>query len=196
MAGGGLRNGVVPFCLAALLAVTPVGGRAVAQQVTPVLTVNQEALFLRSAFGQRIRDDIARASEELAAENRVIEADLMAEEQSLTERRRSMSIEDFRAEAEAFDSRVVAIRSEQDAKTRAINRAGDEGQQVFFARVAEILSQLMRERGAVAILDERVVFLAADVIDITEAAIARIDAAIGSGVNEATEPPAPVPDQD
>ena len=47
----------------------------------------------------------------------------------------------------------------------------------------------MREAGAVVILEKRSLFLSADVIDITDAAIARIDAEIGDG-SEASEAPA------
>ena len=60
---------------------------------------------------------------------------------------------------------------------------------MFFSRVAAVLLDIMRERGAVAILDQRVVFLSSDVIDITELAVARIDAAIGDGkTGEGTQP--------
>lgn len=152
-----------------------------APQDTPLLIVDQEELFLRSQFGQRMREDIAAASRELAAENRQIETDLVAEERDLTERRATLPADEFRALAQAFDEKVTGIRVEQDAKARAISRANDEAQQAFFARVAAILGQIMGEKGAVAILDQRAVFLSAEAIDITELAVERIDAAIGDG---------------
>ena len=153
------------------------------------LILDQENLFIRSQCGQRIRSDIARASADLGAENRRIEADLVAEEQALTEQRAALPVESFRALARAFDEKVTAIRAEQDAKASAINRTTDEAQQMFFSRVAAVLLDIMRERGAVAILDQRVVFLSSDVIDITELAVARIDAAIGDGkTGEGTQP--------
>jgi len=150
---------------------------------SPVLILDQEELFLLSQFGQRIRADIAAASTELGAENRRIETELVAEEQSLTDRRPGLPVDEFRALARAFDEKVTAIRAVQDAKARAINRASDEAQQAFFGRVAEVLLDIMRERGAVAILDDRMVFLSADLIDITDLAVARIDAAIGDGAD-------------
>ncbi|WP_108482118.1 OmpH family outer membrane protein [Oceaniglobus ichthyenteri] len=158
----------------------PVG----AQNVTPVLTLNQEELFLQSQFGQRIRSDIAASSAELAAENREIEAALMAEEQALTAERANLPVDEFREKAQAFDEKVTSIRTEQDAKGRAIGRKNDEAQQVFFSRVATVLLTIMQERGALAILDERMVFLSVDSIDITDLAIARIDAAIGDGTGQ------------
>lgn len=179
--------------LAAALALPD--GVANAQQATPtpgvvmpLLIVDQEELFLRSAFGKRIRADIARRLDDLAAENRRIEAELVAEEQALTVRRETMTPEAFRPLAEIFDTRVTAVRAEQDAKSAAIETASDEAQQAFFARVARILGQIMRERGAVAIVDGRAVLLSVDAMDITQEAIARIDTEMGDGTDPA--PPA------
>ncbi|WP_102108110.1 OmpH family outer membrane protein [Oceaniglobus roseus] len=147
----------------------------------PFLIVDQDALFLRSAFGQRIRADVAARMDALAAENRRIESELVAEEQDLTKRRETMPADQFRKLADAFDRKVTATRSAQDAKSLAIERAGEEAQQAFFGQAGRILSALMRERGAVAILDGRTVLLATDAVDVTAAAVARIDAELGEG---------------
>ncbi|WP_226781069.1 OmpH family outer membrane protein [Oceaniglobus trochenteri] len=176
------------------LALAPVADPAAAQDTGPLLILDQEELFLRSQFGQRMREDIAVASGELAAENRQIEARLVAEEQELTDKRDTLPVDEFRALAKAFDEKVTALRTEQDAKARALSRSSDEAQARFFTRVAEILSQIMRERGAVAILDQRVVFLSAEVIDITDVAVSRIDAALGDGTAAGpSEPGRPEP---
>jgi len=44
-----------------------------------------------------------------------------------------------------------------------------------------VLSELLREADAVALLDVRSVILSADVADVTDLAISRIDARIGEG---------------
>ena len=61
--------------------------------VSPILTVDQEDLFTQSAFGRRIRAELEEASRALAAENRRMEAELTAEERTLTDRRGSLSVE-------------------------------------------------------------------------------------------------------
>ena len=48
--------------------------------------------------------------------------------------------------------------------------------QEFFAEVADIIAGIVRERGAIIVLDRREVFLSADGIDITDEAIARVNA--------------------
>jgi Skp family chaperone for outer membrane proteins len=186
MAPGGFLRALA---MAGYIAVAPVlaWGQAAEMAppaaIIPLLILDQEELFLRSEFGQRIRADIARASAELSAENRQIEAELVAEEQALTEERATLPGAEFRVKARAFDEKVTAIRAEQDAKARAINRTTEEAQQAFFSRVAEVLLDIMRERGAVAILDQRVVLLSSEAVDITELAVTRIDQAIGDGTD-------------
>jgi Skp family chaperone for outer membrane proteins len=182
------------------LAMAAVAGGAAAQEATPVqmgqvqsaiLTVDTERLFSESAFGLRVAAELQAATDALRDENRRIEAALTAEEQSLTERRPTMTPEAFRAEADAFDERVQGIRTAQDAKERALQDGVTHGRDQFLAVAAPVLGQMMREAGAAVILDRRTVFLALSAVDITDEAIAAIDAAIGDGSDLAPEDPPP-----
>jgi Skp family chaperone for outer membrane proteins len=179
--------------LALGLAVAPVLAQERMVVPSPVLTIDQEALFQRSAYGLRVQADVEEASAALAAENRRIEAELEAEERRLTAERPGMDPAAFRELAAAFDARVVEIRRTQDQKARDLGRLTDEGRQEFFRAAVPVLTALVRERGAVAILDSRAVILSAESIDITEEAIHRIDAALGDGSDmpEAQTPPSP-----
>lgn len=160
------------------LATVPAAAQDIA---SPILVIDQERLFAESAFGARVIEEIERRSTELAAENREIEAALIAEEQDLTERRAELPSDEFRALADAFDAKVQQLRAQQDEKGRELARLRDAERQRFVAQIVPVLSEVVRERGAVVILDRRDVFLSAEAIDITEAAIARIDEAIGAG---------------
>ncbi len=184
----GLRAALLGLALAAG------GGALCAQEApaiqSPIVTLDQERLFNETLWGQRAADRIEAASAELAAENRRIEAELIAEEKSLTERRPSMASEDFRVAADAFDARVTEIRQTQDAKARAIGRMHDAERQRFLGDAFPVIREVVRRRGAVAVLDSRAIFLAADVIDITDETIEQIDAALGAGSD------APVPSED
>jgi len=157
-----------------------------------VLTLDRERLFAASAFGQRVARELAVASDTLAAENRRIEADLIGEERMLTERRAEVPPEEFRALADAFDAKVVALRRAQDAKARALQRREEAERQAFFEAVLPVLAEVMADLGGAVILDDRAVFLSSGQIDMTDAAIARVDAAIGDGAGLA--PPVAPPD--
>lgn len=156
-------------------------GQDVALPRSPLLTIDRDALFVGSAYGQRLQAELRADSIALAEENRALTADLSEEEQRLTEQRATLPVEEFRTLADAFDAKVTRLRSEQDAKTRALQRRQETERQQFFANALPVLSRIVQEAGAVAILDRGTVFLTADEIDITDLAIARLDAAIGDG---------------
>jgi phosphoribosylamine-glycine ligase len=89
--------------------------------------------------------------------------------------------EAFRAAADAFDEKVTQIRQRQDAKVRAIGQMQEAERQTFFAAALPVIEEVVRGRGAVAVLDSRAIFVAADAIDITDDLVAQIDAALGAG---------------
>ncbi|MBL4919149.1 OmpH family outer membrane protein [Szabonella alba] len=170
------------------------------ENATPggVVTINQQALFENSAFGRASLQRLEERSSALRAENRQIEEALEAEERSLTQRRPQLPPEEFRALADAFDDKVEGIRNAQDAKGREVSRMREADQQAFFESVVPVLAELLREKGAVALLDNSAVVLSLDSIDITAEAIARIDlrsidpTGQGGLMDPAPDGPAPV----
>ena len=172
----------------------PASGAVAQSQPAPasasILVLNQERLLAETEFGRRIQQELEAASAALSAENRQIEAELTQEELDLTELRATLSPEEFRTLADEFDTRVTAIRAAQDAKTRNLQSQVEAAQQLFFEQTVPILLQLIEDRQADVLLDSRTVLLSAGSVDITEAAIAAINAAIGAG---GTEPLIAVP---
>lgn len=141
----------------------------------PILTIDQDRLFQETGLGARSVLAIETEVEALAAENAEIEAELIRREQELTERRPTLPPEEFRTLANAFDADVQRIRAAQDEKARELTRLRDAARQTFFSDIAGIISDIVRERGALVVLDRRDVFLSADRIDITDEAIARVN---------------------
>lgn len=153
--------------------------------ISPVLTIDSERLFHDSAFGQRVTREIEVESEQLATENREIEAALEAEERDLTEKRSQMKPAQFRLLADAFDEKVQRTRAEQAAKNRALSEALDLERERFLSAAAPVLEQLMRNSDAAVILERRRVFVSSSVIEVTDEAIALLDEAIGTGLTDA-----------
>jgi Skp family chaperone for outer membrane proteins len=148
---------------------------------SPVLTLDEERLFTGSAFGKRVLAELMAAERELAAENRALEEELVAAERALTEQRPTTPPDVFRGLADAFDARVQQVRQTQDAKARELARRRDAERQRFFEAAVPVLGDLAREAGAVAILSRQAIILSFDRIDVTDAAIARLDATLGDG---------------
>lgn len=148
---------------------------------SPILTVDQEALFSRSEYGARLTAELEAAGEALRAESRQKDAELAEEERLLTERRSDMDPEAFRELAIAFDAKAVQMRAAQEEKLRELTRRRDEARQQFYRAVVPVLADLVQERGAVAILDSSAILISAQSIDITSEAIRRIDEKLGDG---------------
>lgn len=164
------------------LAVLVALGPARAQEVSvPLLTLDQDRLFVESAFGRASLAREREATRGLEAENARIEAELIAEEQDLTDRRATLPADEFAALAAAFDQKVERIRTEQDAKVRELARAREEDRRAFLLAVGPLLAEMMEEKGAVAIIDKQTLILSLSAIDITDEAIAKFDATIGPG---------------
>ncbi|ARE38298.1 Outer membrane protein H precursor [Rhodovulum sp. P5] len=187
--------------IALLICLTLTALPAAAQDVavplrSPILTIERERLFAESRTGQAILKALEVDTAKLAAENRRIEAELTDEERSLTEQRPTLPADEFRALAEAFDAKVVAIRREQDAKARALTQRRESDQQDFFRKAMPIVAELVRARQAVVVLERGAVLLSAEQVDITDAAIALIDARLagvdqGEGATEDEGAPMP-----
>lgn len=182
------QAGAVRAALAGLLLLCW-GMSATAQQVqagtsvpqAPILTLDRERLLSETRFGKAVEEQFQKDSEKLIAENLRLEQALEAEERALTDQRPTLPSEEFRTLAEEFDTKTEAIRAAQDAKSRAITSRRDAERQRFLQAAIPVLADLMRESGAVAIFDKEMVILSLRGVDITDEAIARIDAVLGDG---------------
>ena len=151
------------------------------QSPPTLLIVDQEALYRRSAWGRRAEAAIEAQSLKVAADNDAAFAALVADETALTTARATLSPDDFRARAAAFDARATQVREERDAARLELNRQADRERALFVERMAPVLGRLMTERGARVVLDRRTVLIADPRADVTDAAVAALDAALGDG---------------
>lgn len=156
------------------------------ESATPVLTLDQERLFLESDFGKAAIERERVASQELEQENRRIEAELVAEEQALTEARATLAAEEFTARANAFDTKVERIRTEQDAKASRLTAGREADRKAFLEVAVPILGEILGDKGALVILDKGQAILSLSAIDITDEAIKRVNAALAE---KAAPPP-------
>lgn len=168
MPGGLAAQGDAPLA--------PPDGGASTSVMSPVLIVDPDRLFSGSDLGRKLNASLDASARALAAENREIELQLEAEERDLAEQRASLTPEEFRTLADDFDRRVSELRDTQAQKAQLLDRQRNENRLRFLQLVAPLLAQMMRDAGAVVILNRGDVFLSASSIDITDAAIARINA--------------------
>lgn len=182
------------LALFALLIGVPVAAQEAATvPQAPVLIVDRNRLLSETLFGKAVEAQFDAESKALIAENLRLEQALEQEERDLTDRRAGLPAEEFQALAAEFDRKTEEIRTAQDAKSRAITARRDEQRQRFLQAAIPVLGDLMREAGAVAIFDKDLVILSLRGADVTDQAIARIDAVLrdGSGAGPDTAGSAP-----
>ena len=97
-------------------------------------SVDEERLFRDSEFGQRVQGEIDAASRALEDENARLLAELTAREEELTEARATLSPEEFRAQAEAFDQRAEMVRQDQAQKLARFSQFEESERRRFFFR--------------------------------------------------------------
>ena len=81
-----------------------------AAESAPILTLDQEVLYLSSAWGLRAQARLEAKGEEVTAENDRLTQLLSSEEARLTEQRSTLPAAEFRELAESFDIRATRIR--------------------------------------------------------------------------------------
>ena len=158
-------------------------GQTLSPQEVPLAlrTIDDERLFRQSLFGQRVAEEIAAASRALEAENDRLLEELTAREAELTELRAEMTVEEFRAAANAFDNQAEAARRSQAEKRQRLPQFEESERRRFFADSAPVLQEVLEEVGGDVLIDARAVIIARPGLDMTDAAIAAMDAAIGDG---------------
>ena len=169
--------------------------RDMGQVFAPILLIDRERLFAESAYGMRVSAELEGERQRQEARTRAIEDALKAEELRLTQERASLTPEEFRARADAFDAKVEALRRERDQAENALVAQIEQAQAEFLQQISPVLAGIMEQYGAVILLEKRLTLLAARQVDITDEAIARIDAAFRETETPVSpEPPGESPD--
>ena len=115
----------------------------------------------------------------LQNENDTLEAELLLEEKDLSELRSSVSADEFRPKALAFDQKVTIIRLEQAQKEEKLLRQIRKKESDFYKNIYPLLYKLLSEHGGLILLDQRNVVLWDSSVDITDEAIDMINQIYG-----------------
>ncbi|MEM9779328.1 MAG: OmpH family outer membrane protein [Pseudomonadota bacterium] len=155
----------------------------------PFLVLEQDRLLAESELGQAIRAENEAAADSLRREGQQLDRQFEEEERQLTEQRATLSPEEFRVLADAFDEKVVATRAAQEERAAALTREADARQRDFFRRVGPILLGILEETGASAVIEQRALLVTKQDLNITREVIKRLDAAYRAGQATGGAPP-------
>ena len=150
---------------------------------TPILALEKSSLYTvdlgkllkQTVSGKNIISVNNSLRQSLQNENESLEAELLLEEKNLSELRSSLSADEFRPKAIAFDQKVTIIRSEQAQKEEDLLRNIRKKESDFYKNIYPLLYRLLSEHGGLILIDQRNLVLWDSSIDITEEAIEMID---------------------
>jgi Skp family chaperone for outer membrane proteins len=144
-------------------------------------TIDDERLFRESLFGQRVAQEIEAASRALETENDQLLEELTTRENELTELRADMTVEAFRAAANAFDMQAETVRRTQAEKRQRLVQFEESERRRFFGGTTDVLQEVLESVGGQVLIDARAIIIGVAGMDITDAAIAALDESIGDG---------------
>lgn len=152
------------------------------QAQAPLLrTIDDERLFRESRFGQRVAAEIEQASRALEGENDALLEELTAREDELTALRTTLTLEEFRAAAAAFDRQAEEIRRSQAEKRQRLVQFDEAERRRFFGLIPSLLQEVLDRVGGQILIDARAVVIGIPGLDMTDDAIEALDAEIGDG---------------
>lgn len=181
LAGVLLGAPVMPFAAGAQQTLT-------ANAPVPFRILNETRLLNESRLGRQVLERIDQARQALEAENQRLFDQLAAEERELTTQRASLSPEEFRARADAFDARVEEVRAERARTSDDLSRQSEAEAQRFFDAALPIMVQMMGDEGIIALLKPEALIIGSDWLDITDEAIARLDETVPPEAEPAPDP--------
>lgn len=180
---GGALAAAQALCVAAVV-FYQIGG-ALAQTVEPpdpsaaaILVVSLERIREQAQASRSIQAQAAeerrQIQDEIGAKQRALEA----EERALVALRDTMEPDAFEARAARFEGQVRALKQKRRDRAEALRRALGAATDRLDAALRPILAEIMAERGALVMLENRTVVLSATALDVTAIAIKRLDAAL------------------
>ncbi|MEE3098949.1 MAG: OmpH family outer membrane protein [Pseudomonadota bacterium] len=145
-----------------------------------VLVVNRAAVVDNSAAAQALRDTERDVREAVQKDLDTVKDELEAEEQALTELKKTLAPAAFDERARAFDRRVKEERRDAQERSAILIRFVQEARGALASALPRVLEELRREAGALVILDAAAVASADPSLDVTAEAIARYDREMGA----------------
>jgi len=155
-------------------------------QAQTILVMNEQRILRESAVGLHVASEIERIGAEIQAELEPLGARIAQENEALTAETSALSEEAIRQRPDLI-TRLQTLQ--QDAQQFELRRrqAGQElaateraAMQPVLAALQNILQEIVEERGAELLIDRSNVVFAAESIDITPAAIARMNEVIAT----------------
>ena len=142
-----------------------------------ILVLSQDDLFKKSLPGIELLKIFEEKQTKLFSEARKIEQEFIVEEKSLTEKRATLTVDEFQLLADEFDVKVERMRQIRTEKDKELQKQFMTWKKKFVQIVLPIIRDVMSQFNALVVLDAKNRGLIYDQkIDITEGVIELLNA--------------------
>ena len=156
------------------------GVEAGADTPSDILVVNLTKVRSESLVAKSIERQSAKIGQDLQKGFEERRRALAAEEKALVALRASLDPDAFEARAARFERQVRELKKDRRDQFVALRRTLRNASEKLDQTLRPILAELMAERKASIMIDDRDVVISAVALDVTQIAIKRLDAALPS----------------
>ena len=149
----------------------------VSARAQTIVVVDMERVMREAAAAAALREIEGERRRALRAELDALQRSLEAEEAELTELRETTPRAEFDRRVRAFDQRVREARRRAQEAAEALQSRFAEASEALRAAADPLLDAVMAERGAVLAIEREQALRVGPGVDVTDALIARLDAA-------------------
>jgi Skp family chaperone for outer membrane proteins len=163
-----------------------IGLATLAQAQQTILVMNETRILRESAVGQHIASEIQRINAEMQAELAPLERELTTENEALTAETSTLTEEAIRQRPDLM-SRLQALQVDatnyerrQQILVRELQATERAAMAPVMSALQNVLQELVEQRNADLLIDRSAVVYASESIDVTDAAIARLNEVIAT----------------
>ena len=168
---------VVAFLVSVALLTAPVSAQTVAKiEPVSIAVIDFKRVLHQSKAAAAVREQIDAQRKAYQQEFDELERTMRQEEQKLQQQRAILAQDAFQARAADFQKRVDSAQRDVQVKRRALNAAFDQAMNEISKVLISIVADIAKEGDVGAVLDNNNIILADKKLDISDAALARLDA--------------------
>ena len=168
------RNSLYAFIAILFMAVSsPV-------HASDVLVVDIEKIFANSLSGKSLISQIKKEGEAIRGSRDKAQKDLEADAKKIEDQKTLLTPEALRAKADELKLKEISKNQEIQQELRKLENAQATARNEIFAKLSPILSEVMKEKNANAIMEARMALISNPDINVTDIVVKRLDAALKS----------------
>ncbi|MGC6511358.1 MAG: OmpH family outer membrane protein [Parvibaculales bacterium] len=145
-----------------------------------VLVVDIQKVFANSLSGKSLNSQVKEKTDAIRATRDKAQKDLEADAKKIEDQKTLLTPEALRAKADELRLKEIAKNQELQQELRKLETAQAAAQSEILKKLSPILSDVMKEKGADAIMEARLALISNPDINVTDVVVKRLDDSLKS----------------